>query len=75
MKHDNELDQLIRTLPPTQRTLDFDDVNPWQSLPESDRQACREVIAALLTHIAVETCSHPNADEQNIAATCIGEQT
>ena len=58
MKRDNELNQLIRTLPPTQRTLDFDDANPWQSLPESDRQACRESIAALLTYIASVTHEH-----------------
>jgi len=63
MKHDNELDQLIRTLPPTQQTLDFDDVNPWQSLPESDRQACREAIAALLTYIATVTHKHCRTNE------------
>ncbi len=62
MKRDNELNLLIRTLPPTQRTLDFDDANPWQSLPESDRQACREAIAALLTSIACVTHKH---DETN----------
>ena len=63
MKQDDELGQLIRMLPPTQRTLDFDDANPWQSLPESDRQACREAIAALLTSIASDTHEHERSNK------------
>lgn len=75
MKHDSEFRQLIRTLPPTQQTLDFDDVNPWQSLPDADRQACCEAIAAMLTHIATTTCRHSQTTESNVTTERTGEQT
>lgn len=63
MIRDSEIRQFIQTLRPTQQTLDFDDANPWQSLPESDRRACCEAITSLLKHIASVTGKHGRTSE------------
>lgn len=52
---DPQLKLLIQTLRPMQRTLDFEEVDLWQSLPEFNRKACREAIAAVLTQLASAT--------------------
>jgi hypothetical protein len=47
----NQLHQLLQTLTPRQRTLDFADPCRWEQLPAADRRACRDAIAALLQQV------------------------
>jgi hypothetical protein len=62
MRHQQQLKQLIRTLPPKQQSLDFGNVGPWTQLSAADRQACRDAIAALLFRVASAAPLH---DEQS----------
>lgn len=50
-----QLKKLVRMLPPKQQILDFGKLSPWAQLPAADQRACRDAIAALLCHVAVES--------------------
>lgn len=54
-ENDEPLQQLVQTLPPTQQTLDFANSNLWWQLPDTERRACRDAVAALLRHVTLAT--------------------
>ncbi len=58
MKQQRQLKQLMQTLPPKQRMLDFGSQSPWQLLPTADQRACRDAIAAFLCQVAVATSAN-----------------
>ncbi len=50
-----QLKQLVQKLPPKQQMLDFGNSNLWQQLSATDRRACRDAIAALLSQVTLAT--------------------
>lgn len=55
MKLTRRLRQLVQMLPPKQQTLDFGHHTPWPQLSATDRDACRDAIAALLHQVVAVT--------------------
>lgn len=51
MNHEMRIRKLLTTLPAQQQTLDFGNVETWQQLPETDRHACCDAIAAMLFQV------------------------
>jgi len=52
---EQRLKQFTQMLSPKQEMLDFAHSNLWQQLPEADRRACRDAIAALLVQVTLTT--------------------
>lgn len=52
---EEELKQIVQTLTPKQQMLDFNNSNLWRQLPDTDRRACRDAVAALLRQVTLAT--------------------
>jgi hypothetical protein len=52
---EEQLKQFTQMLSPKQQTLDFAHSKLWQQLPDADRRACRDAIAALLLQVTLTT--------------------
>jgi hypothetical protein len=49
---------------PQQRTLTFDRREQWQTLPESDRRLCRDLVGQLLRAVLQAEASTRSEDER-----------
>lgn len=49
---------------PKQRTLTFDRRDPWQTLPERDRQQCRDLLGQLLSAVLHAEAPTRSEDER-----------
>ena len=49
---------------PQQRTLTFDRREQWQTLPESDRRQCRDLVGQLLRAVLQAEASTRSEDER-----------
>ena len=69
MKNPHLLTRLAQMLPPKQQTLDFGDAGPWQQLPATDRQACRDALAALIYQVATASLTDEEPSYQGESRT------